>query len=321
MNNQDILSDLGHLALASRLKRLADSLLADASKIQSASGEPLQPGQFPLIAALDRYGPMTVNDAAAVLGVSQPAVTRAVSEAVKIGIVTSNPSENDKRFRELALTELGQNSVARLKRSVWLRVDAAARGLTHDLPDGFLASITEIERRLAERSMVERVRANTLSVVPFSDDLAGHFHDINVEWIEAMFTIEPHDREVLSDPRTHIIDNGGQIYFVQKGDGEILGTCALAAAEGGFIELTKMAVLKSARGQGAGEFLLRFVLERIRGLGQLDRLFLASNKKNVAAIGLYQKLGFVHDPDIMRRFGSLYERCDVAMSHSGHIPS
>lgn len=71
MNDPDIMRDVGYLALASRLKRLADLLLADAAKVHAESGEPVQPGQFPLIAALDRYGPMTINDAAQVLGISQ----------------------------------------------------------------------------------------------------------------------------------------------------------------------------------------------------------------------------------------------------------
>ncbi|MEL7022312.1 MAG: bifunctional helix-turn-helix transcriptional regulator/GNAT family N-acetyltransferase [Pseudomonadota bacterium] len=311
----DILQDTGHLALASRLKRLADMLLADAAKVHNESGEPVQPGQFPLIAALDRYGPMTVNDAAEVIGVSQPAATRAVSEATKAGIVTSAAAENDRRFRQVSLTEAGRDCVARMKRSMWPRVEAAARGLTHDLPNDFLAALSEIEQRMAHTTMLERVRANGLSIQPYTDELAQHFHDINLEWIQAMFVVEPHDQEVLMDPRGTIIDQGGHIYFVQSEKDGILGTCALEQEEDGFVELTKMGVRAAARGQGAGEFLLRYVLERTRELGWQDNLFLVSNKRNVAAVRLYEKLGFVHDAEIMNRFGSRYERCDVAMRY------
>lgn len=35
-----------------------------------------------------------------------------------------------------------------------------------------------------------------------------------------------------------------------------------------------------------------------------DRLYLLSDKKCAAAIHLFEKHGFVHDPEIMRRYGS-----------------
>jgi GNAT superfamily N-acetyltransferase len=71
-------------------------------------------------------------------------------------------------------------------------------------------------------------------------------------------------------------------------------------------------VLESARGRKAGEFLLRAVLRRARSLGA-DRLYLLTNAACAPAIHLYEKLGFVHDAEIMREFGARYERCDVAM--------
>lgn len=200
---------------------------------------------------------------------------------------------------------------------MWPRVEAAARGLTQDLPPDFLDGLHELEQRLAATSMLARVRANRLSILPYSDNLAQHFHDINLEWIEAMFTVEPHDQEVLLDPKGSIIDKGGHIYFVQSEDDGILGTCALEQEEDGFVELTKMGVRAKARGKGAGEFLLRYILERTRELGWQDQLFLVSNKRNVAAVRLYEKLGFVHDAKIMDRFGLRYERCDVAMRYRG----
>ena len=48
----------------------------------------------------------------------------------------------------------------------------------------------------------------------FTDDLASAFHDINAEWITAMFALEATDREVLANPRARIIDGGGTILFV-----------------------------------------------------------------------------------------------------------
>ena len=72
----DLLVDLGHLFLGSRLKRLAERLQADAAKVHRALGVDAQPAELALMAALDRYGPMTTSAAVEALGVSQSAVSR-----------------------------------------------------------------------------------------------------------------------------------------------------------------------------------------------------------------------------------------------------
>jgi ribosomal protein S18 acetylase RimI-like enzyme len=76
-------------------------------------------------------------------------------------------------------------------------------------------------------------------------------------------------------------------------------------------------VSKSARGRKVGEFLLAAALERARQMGVADRLYLLTNTQCAAAIHLYEKLGFEHDAEIMRLFGSRYARCDVAMRFRG----
>jgi N-acetylglutamate synthase-like GNAT family acetyltransferase len=155
-----------------------------------------------------------------------------------------------------------------------------------------------------------------LKIRPFSDDLAGHFHDINAEWISDMFTLEATDQEVLRHPRKNIIDAGGDILFVEAAGVGIVGTCALQKTGEHSFELTKMGVRAEARGLKAGEFLLAAVIERARALGA-DPLYLLSNAKCEAAIHLYEKAGFRHDADIMARYGARYQRCNVAMRYPG----
>jgi N-acetylglutamate synthase-like GNAT family acetyltransferase/predicted outer membrane lipoprotein len=155
--------------------------------------------------------------------------------------------------------------------------------------------------------------SRTLSILPWSPDLAAAFHDINAQWIEAMFVLEETDRQVLENPQSLIIDKGGDILFVSVEGLGVVGACALMQSKNaGAFELTKMGVLDSARGLKAGEFLLAAVLERAREM-KIETLFLLTNKKCEAAIHLYEKLGFVHDRGIMATYGARYERCDVAM--------
>jgi N-acetylglutamate synthase-like GNAT family acetyltransferase len=157
-------------------------------------------------------------------------------------------------------------------------------------------------------------RAAELTILPWAKERAQAFHDINAAWIEEMFALEQHDREVLEDPQRHIIDRGGDILFVESRTRGLIGACALMPAEDGALELTKMGVLSSARGLKAGEFLLRAVLATAQTMHRKP-LFLLTNRRCAAAIHLYEKLGFQHDAEIMQRYGSMYARCDVAMRY------
>lgn len=150
----------------------------------------------------------------------------------------------------------------------------------------------------------------------YDDALAAHFHDINAEWITAMFRLEPTDVEVLRDPRGGIIEPGGAVLFVEADGLGIVGTCALQKTSATGFELTKMGVRESARGLKAGEFLLRAVIARALAMGA-DPLYLLTNRACAAAIHLYEKNGFIHDADIMARYGARYARCDVAMRYAG----
>jgi N-acetylglutamate synthase-like GNAT family acetyltransferase len=96
----------------------------------------------------------------------------------------------------------------------------------------------------------------------------------------------------------------------------IIGTCALRRTGEDRYELTKMGVLEAARGLGAGELLLKATIARAHKLGA-KLLYLLSNRKSAAAVHLYEKLGFVHDPGIMREYGARYARSDVAMRYVG----
>ena len=153
---------------------------------------------------------------------------------------------------------------------------------------------------------------NPITIVPFSKELAEHFDIINRQWIEHMFTVEEVDDRVLKHPEEEIINKGGYIWFAQHQELGIVGACALLKKAEGTFELTKMGVLESARGLKVGETLLKYVIDKTKEMN-LEYLFLLTNARCEAAIHLYEKNGFNHDSEVMRRFGQSYQRCDVAM--------
>lgn len=151
-----------------------------------------------------------------------------------------------------------------------------------------------------------------LKIIPFRPELKSFFYDINKEWISSMFKMEPIDEHVLSFPEKTILNSGGFIWFVEDSELGVIGTAALRKTKDDFFELTKMGVYEKARGLKAGEFLLKFVIDFVKNQN-IKNCYLLTNSDCQAAIHLYLKNGFKHDHDIMDKFGSEYERADVAM--------
>ena len=314
----DVLGARPHLFLGSRLKRLGERMQADVLVLIERAGLPVQPAQYPILAALDSCGPLSVGGLVEATGVSQPGVTRAVTRLVEADLIENGPAAPDRRRRTLQLSATGIGVVERSRVEVWPAVEASVRDLCEALDGPLLAQLDAIERSLDDQPLHRRATAPrpgpSVVILPFTPDRARAFHDINVQWIEAMFALESTDREVLENPEDRIMARGGDILFASVPELGIVGTCALQKTGDHQFELTKMGVLETARGLKVGEALLAAVLERAREL-DAQFLYLLTNHRCAAAIHLYEKLGFRHDGDVMERFGARYDRCDVAMRH------
>lgn len=134
------------------------------------------------------------------------------------------------------------------------------------------------------------------------------FRDINLEWIERYFAVEPKDREVLGDPRKYILDPGGAILLALDGD-EPVGAVALIALNEGSVELAKMGVRPVAQGKGAGRMLVAAAVAKARTMG-VHRVYIETNSALKPAIRLYHEAGFV---PLKERLPSPYARADVQL--------
>lgn len=132
-----------------------------------------------------------------------------------------------------------------------------------------------------------------IEIIPFHSAYTKSFYNLNVEWLETHFYVEPYDEKVLSNPQKYIIDTGGYIFFI-KVENKIIGTAALIQ-QGTFFELSKMAILPKYQGLKIGykliEHCIKFAKEK-----QWESIILYSNRKLVPAINLYKKVGFVELP-------------------------
>jgi DNA-binding MarR family transcriptional regulator/GNAT superfamily N-acetyltransferase len=310
----DVLRELGPAFLGSRLKRLSERLQSGAARIAADAGLHAQPSHMPILAALEG-APLTIGQLVQAIGISQPGITRSVGQLVELGLLKSRNGA-DQRQRTISLTTEGKRVLAQARRDVWPKAEAGVRALLGEDLDSFMKAVAKVEAALAVAPLdawSERV-GSALKIREYTDDLAAHFRDINAEWINAMFRMEPTDQDVLDHPRERIIDAGGTILFVEARGLGIVGAGALMPAKDGGLELTKMGVRESARGLKAGEHLLAALIARAQTMDG-DPFFLLTNTRCAAAIHLYEKNGFRHDAGIMVRYGARYERCDVAMRY------
>ncbi|MBN9220099.1 MAG: MarR family transcriptional regulator [Mesorhizobium sp.] len=154
---EDILRSLGHLCLGSRLKRLGEQLQADTQRLLDGLETRVLSSQYPLLAALDRLGPLPVGELAQSLGVSQPGVTRSVALLGELGLVEVTQSAGDQRRRLVSLTTSGQQLVDIARRDIWPRIENAVADLCSGLSGPLLGQLAAIEDRLAEAPLDRRV--------------------------------------------------------------------------------------------------------------------------------------------------------------------
>jgi putative acetyltransferase len=137
-----------------------------------------------------------------------------------------------------------------------------------------------------------------IEIIEYKAKYARHFREINLDWLQEFFDVEPYDRIVLNDPHEHIIKHGGRILFARI-RGEIVGTCALLKHAEKKYELAKMGVRTPFRGTGVGRLLVEAAIDKARELGA-DTLVLATSTKLEAANRLYHSLGFQQaDPSVI----------------------
>ncbi|GAB1309305.1 hypothetical protein KH5_19880 [Urechidicola sp. KH5] len=145
-----------------------------------------------------------------------------------------------------------------------------------------------------------------VEIVPFKSEYAQYFYDYNIEWLEAYFYVEDHDKEVLENPKSYILDKGGFIFFALF-DKKVVGTVALMNEQEGF-ELSKMAVSIKHRGFKIGQQLMQHCIDFAKSKGWSE-LLLYSNTTLENAIYIYRKFGFKEVP----LEDSPYSRGDIKM--------
>jgi DNA-binding MarR family transcriptional regulator/predicted GNAT family N-acyltransferase len=309
----DFYTQVGKVALGSRLRRLSETLTEDAAQIFALYQVGLDPKWFPVFYMLWQQETASVTELAQIIGHSHASVSQLVKEMRQQGLLVAERSASDARVSVVRLSEQGRQFIPQLEQQL-VDVGEAVEDLLAATQHNLWKAVAEVEYLLAEKSLLERVRQarkvreqQQIEIIDYSAEFHEDFRRLNYAWIEQYFQLEPSDQESLDHPDTKILQPGGHIYLARR-DQAIVGTCALIKLDDNRYELAKMTVAATARGNGIGWLLGQAAIHKARELGA-KMIYLESNTILEPAIKLYQKLGFqkiVGPP-------SPYERCNIQM--------
>lgn len=155
---EDVVKELGHLSLGTRLKRIGETLQAQTQAVLAAHGFEQPAAWFPVLAALDRLGPLSVGELSQAVGVSQPVITRSLRGLEDEGLIGSEASEQDRRVRRIALSRKGQTLVERSQSGAWPAIEAAVAQTCARLEGDLLAQLAALEDALIEAPLMQRLQ-------------------------------------------------------------------------------------------------------------------------------------------------------------------
>jgi DNA-binding MarR family transcriptional regulator/ribosomal protein S18 acetylase RimI-like enzyme len=292
----DIIRDIGPLGFASRLKRLAELLQRDVSRVYKTQRLDFEARWFPVMYSLAAHGPLSVTELAVALGLTHPAINQIAAAMSRRGLLESAKDKADERRRILRLSAEGRRLHSSMQ-PLWDEIASATSQLIDAADPDLLTGISRIEESLTERCMYDRVMARLSSksssefeIVDYQPALKRHFKTLNLEWLKEYFAVEEKDKIVLDNPEAHILSTGGTILFARK-DSWVVGTAALIKHEDGVFELCKLAVTKRARRRGIGDRLLWSLIETARK-SRGKKIVLQTSPALDQANRLYEKHGF-----------------------------
>ncbi len=153
--NDDFFDELGEVALGSRLKRLSDRVMQDATRTYKYTGYEMQPKWFTLMSLLADKKEVSINQAAQYLGQTQPFISQNSKEMFKADLIVFNADPDDARRKIMKLSKQGKlkfNKMKKLRNSVRTAAESICAETTHN----FYTAIKEFEKALERKSLFER---------------------------------------------------------------------------------------------------------------------------------------------------------------------
>ncbi len=152
---ENIINELGALAVGARMRRLYDIFSKDVEKIYEDHELEFETKYFTLFYLVSKRNGVSIMEIAEELSLTHPAIIHLAKELEKKGYIESIKSPDDNRKRLLKLSRKGQKSLPAFEK-VWKKIEELNKQLFQLQQNNLLQSLEEMEKLLDEKSYYKR---------------------------------------------------------------------------------------------------------------------------------------------------------------------
>lgn len=265
--------------------------------------------QIHMLLECDQHGVIDQQTLARNLQVDKSYINRLIQPLIRLGYVVFFESEENKKVKPIALTQLGLEKIKEINEDARNNVSSAFNYLTKEeqfkIIDGLALYSTALKRkRKLQRIVIRPIEKKD------NEQLCALIKSVLCEFGANKPGFAYMDEETSS--MYEFYQENGKAYFIAEKDNKLLGGIGFAPLLGGAVnvcELRKMYLEKDARGLGLGYELLRIAMNEAKTI--YISMYLETLSRMSQAISIYRKAGFEFLPQSMGNTG--HYRCDTWM--------
>ncbi|RYU96417.1 bifunctional helix-turn-helix transcriptional regulator/GNAT family N-acetyltransferase [Emticicia agri] len=297
----DLISDLGALALGSRLKRLSDRMMKSVSEIYRNSGIDFESKWFPLFYLLSKEGEKGIMEIAEILHISHPGVIQLAREMEKAGWIVSEKSGQDARKRHLKLTEKAWQTLPQLE-EMWVSFKENNAKIIRGSQQNILLALEEFEHFLDNNDFKKQyyetfreMKENPIEIKLFDEQYQQQVEDmvLSIQNGEFNLGLTAQRQPDLHNLKAFYNDKGNWLWVALNKNDEVVGTIGLERLNDKQSVLRKMFIKKQYRGKALGlaSKLLEILLKEAKQQ-QFTEILLDTPLVTHAAHRFYESNGF-----------------------------
>ena len=295
----DILKTLGHLAGATRFRRISEKLYLDGDKIYKEAGIDFKASWFSVFYVLAKSNsPLTIMEIASQIDFSHISVKNVLRELAKVDLVTIVVNPADKRSKIVSLSKKGKRLLKKLE-PIWLSFTRALQNVFDAGHPDLLNILDRIDRASHKTPINEQVKTDnwdSIKIIDYRPGLKMHFYDLAAPWLKGVLNgaLEEEDKFTLANPDKAYIETGGFLFFAKKKE-DIVGCVVLKRLDKNTFEFAKLFIHPDFRKMGIATKLIERCITRCME-NEVNELWLQTTLSMPQAHKLYYKLGFDDRP-------------------------
>jgi DNA-binding MarR family transcriptional regulator len=153
----DLITELGELAIATRLKRLSDRLANDVNKVYKELNLNFESKWYLVLELLNRRSMLSIVDVADELKLTHPAIVQYVDQMLAAKLIIAHKDITDGRKRLVSLAPEGKKLLEDLGPILSILKEEVSSWL-NEADCNLLANLTQLEKLLEERSLYQRLK-------------------------------------------------------------------------------------------------------------------------------------------------------------------